>query len=112
MYQDRAVRIKDTDTHRPGMQVDAAVKSVLLQVESHHGPPSKRGAGCLVTTSIPVCEEAMMSITQCPHVHRQANAGAIVQKPETLPCWLAGYQVNADDPCEAEAVVRKRAGRH
>src|SRR5260370_40966883 len=43
MYQDRAVRIKDTDTHRPGMQVDAAVKSVLLQVESHHGPPSKKG---------------------------------------------------------------------
>jgi hypothetical protein len=33
--------VNDADIHRPGMQIDAAVESVLLAVESHHGPPSE-----------------------------------------------------------------------
>src|SRR5437879_1450207 len=33
--------VNDADIHRPGMQIDAAVKSVLSCVESHHGPPSE-----------------------------------------------------------------------
>ena len=32
---------RDDNAHRPGMQVHAAVKSALLKVESHHGPPEK-----------------------------------------------------------------------
>jgi hypothetical protein len=34
---DRASRVQDTQVHRPCMQVDAGVKSVLLVREPHHG---------------------------------------------------------------------------
>ena len=34
--------VDDADVHGPGVQIDAAVESVLLCVESHHGPPWKR----------------------------------------------------------------------
>jgi hypothetical protein len=34
---DGAVLIEDADAHGPGVQVDAAVESMLLGVEAHHG---------------------------------------------------------------------------
>ena len=38
--------VRDAEVHRPGMEIDAAVESVLVLVEPHHGPPSGASPGC------------------------------------------------------------------
>jgi hypothetical protein len=37
VYDDRPGLVQDADVHRPGMQIDTAVVSVTLGVESHWG---------------------------------------------------------------------------
>ena len=37
--------VEDAQIHGPGMQIDAAVESVRLVVESHHGTPMGPGVG-------------------------------------------------------------------
>src|SRR5262249_14819936 len=49
---DGSGRVENTEGGRPGMEIDAAVESVLLIVESHHGL-RVRGYLSLVTSSMP-----------------------------------------------------------
>ena len=43
MDQDLSVLIEDTDVHRSGMEIDAAVESVLVSVESHEASSLGKG---------------------------------------------------------------------
>ncbi len=45
MKEDGALVVADAEVHGPGMEIDAAVKSVLLVVESHDHCLSLDGAG-------------------------------------------------------------------
>jgi len=40
--------VEDAQIHGPGMQIDAAVESVRLVVESHHGTPMGPGVGARI----------------------------------------------------------------
>jgi len=42
VYASLPFAINDTDLHCSGVQIDAAVKSVLLLLESHHRSPERR----------------------------------------------------------------------
>ena len=61
VQDDGTGRVEDAQGQGPGVQIDAAVESVLLVVESHHG---LRVEGILVAGYFKYarCEEAMMSI--------------------------------------------------
>jgi hypothetical protein len=39
VQEDESGLIEDAERHRPGMEVDTAIESVLGLVEPHHGPP-------------------------------------------------------------------------
>src|SRR5262245_7587754 len=39
VVDDLALVVEDAQVHGPGVQIDATVESVLLGVETHHGPP-------------------------------------------------------------------------
>jgi hypothetical protein len=52
--EDGAGLVEDAQVHGPGVQVDAAIESVLLRVESHHGLPVRESMRWrVVTSSIP-----------------------------------------------------------
>jgi hypothetical protein len=43
LQADVAVVVKEAERQGPGVEIDAAVESVLLGVEAHHGPRGLRG---------------------------------------------------------------------
>src|SRR5262249_39098972 len=55
VQDDSSGRVENTEGERPGMEIDAAVESVLLIVESHRGF-RVRGYLSLSTSSMPVAK--------------------------------------------------------